>query len=133
MSRPSKIVKLSGTWKLVGPTMWLVAAAYPFLVKFVELRELTRSDILPPFGVSILGCWFAFETSRRAVVYDDGISFETMFGKKWVLWSDLAGVRLVRTNVVFRDRFGIRHVVSEHANDVEELAEEARRRGATGA
>jgi hypothetical protein len=113
--------------------MWFMAAAYPLLVKFIELRELTRGDILPPFGVLVLGCWFAFETSRRAVVNDDGISFETIFGKKWVFWSDLVGVDLVRANFVFRDRFGVRHVVSEHANEVQELAEEARRRVGTGA
>jgi hypothetical protein len=100
---PKILFQLSWPWKLIGPTFFLVAFAYPFLVRYVELRALTVADIPPPVLIAVMGLWCQWQTSHTASANESWVVFCSLFGCTRLAWSDIETFEITNNWYVIRD------------------------------
>ncbi len=109
------VVRLAWPWRLVAPALIAVAATYPFLVRYVELRALDRGDVLPVVGILAFGLAYAWYCSHSARIEKTTITFKS-FGRTQVLRDDdIASFEVTKSWVTATDRTGRKHRVSSYA------------------
>lgn len=108
-------VRLTWPWRLIAPAIAAIGCAYPFLVRFVEERPLTRGDILPPVAVLLFAAGYWWYCAHRASLGESSVTFHSPFRRRELQWDDVAALTTTASWITAVDRSGSRYRVSAYA------------------